>query len=77
LPNNAHNLQRVLTIDSRNSEPQNYMFAEMRTALGIPKSRDILDHIYSLPTKEDQHQAMELIRNIERTAYVHPFPAFS
>jgi hypothetical protein len=59
---------------SFDSEPQNYMFSEMRSALGIPKSQDILDHVYSLPTQEDQHQAMELIRNIERTAYVHPPP---
>ncbi|KAK0638720.1 HAD-like domain-containing protein [Cercophora newfieldiana] len=44
------------------------MFAEMRSALGIQKSQDILDHVYSLPTPEDQHEAMELIRNIERTA---------
>jgi phosphoglycolate phosphatase-like HAD superfamily hydrolase len=47
------------------------MFAEMRAALGISRSQDILDHIYSLPTPEQQHQAMELIRNIERTAYVY------
>lgn len=57
-----------------NSEPQNYMFAEMRSALGITRSQDILDHVYSLPTAEQQHHAMELIRNIERTAYV-PLPA--
>jgi phosphoglycolate phosphatase-like HAD superfamily hydrolase len=44
------------------------MFAEMRTALGIPKSRDILEHVYSLPTPEQQHQAMDLIRDIERRA---------
>ncbi|KAK4452326.1 HAD-like domain-containing protein [Podospora aff. communis PSN243] len=58
----------VFDVDGTLCEPQNYMFAEMRSALGIPKSQDILDHVYSLPTPEDQHQAMELIRNIERTA---------
>ena len=44
------------------------MFAEMRTALGIPKSRDILEHIYDLPTPDQQHAAMEKIRAVERAA---------
>jgi phosphoglycolate phosphatase-like HAD superfamily hydrolase len=44
------------------------MFSEMRSALGISKSQDILEHVYSLPTPEQQHQAMELIRDIERRA---------
>lgn len=44
------------------------MFGEMRAALGINKGTDILDHIYALPTPEAQHEAMEKIRNIERTA---------
>ncbi|GKT60380.1 haloacid dehalogenase-like hydrolase [Colletotrichum tofieldiae] len=44
------------------------MFGEMRQALGITKSVDILDHIYALPTKEAQETAMESIRQIERTA---------
>jgi phosphoglycolate phosphatase-like HAD superfamily hydrolase len=44
------------------------MFAEMRSALGISKSVDILEHVYSLPTAEQQHEAMEKIRAIERTA---------
>jgi hypothetical protein len=43
------------------------MFAEMRAALGIKKPVDFLDHIYSLPAS-DQPEAMEKIRNIERTA---------
>ena len=44
------------------------MFAEMRSVLAISKPTDILDHIYSLPTIEEQEAAMESIRNIERTA---------
>ena len=44
------------------------MFAEMRAALQISKSTDILDHIYALPTPEAQATAMEAIRQIERTA---------
>jgi hypothetical protein len=44
------------------------MFGEMRRALGIPRSVDILDHIYELPTPEQQETAMEKIREIERGA---------
>lgn len=49
------------------SEPQTYMFAEMRSSVGIPKSEDILDFIYTL-SPSDQEAAMEKIRTIERTA---------
>jgi hypothetical protein len=44
------------------------MFGEMRAVLGIPKSVDILDHIYGLPTALEQEAAMESIRQIERGA---------
>ena len=44
------------------------MFGEMRSALGIPKSVDILEHIHGLPTPEAQSAAMESIRAIERAA---------
>jgi len=37
----------------RGSLPQNYMFREMRAALGIPKSIDILDHVHSLSNVPD------------------------
>jgi phosphoglycolate phosphatase-like HAD superfamily hydrolase len=43
------------------------MFGQMRSALGITKSVDILDHIYSLPSSE-QDAAQEKIRAIERAA---------
>ncbi|KAK0728683.1 HAD-like domain-containing protein [Lasiosphaeria miniovina] len=58
----------VFDVDGTLCEPQMYMFAEMRAALGISKGTDILDHVYSLHTAEEQHHAMELIRGIERTA---------
>jgi phosphoglycolate phosphatase-like HAD superfamily hydrolase len=48
-------------------EPQNYMFAEMREVLGIPKSVDILEHVNSLP-KDEQEPAMDKIKTIERRA---------
>ncbi|KAK1749979.1 HAD-like domain-containing protein [Echria macrotheca] len=44
------------------------MFQEMRTALAIPRTTDILEHVYSLPTPEAQHRAMDQIRAIERRA---------
>lgn len=50
------------------SQPQNYMFGQMRAALNITKQTDILDHVYSLPTPEAREAAMESIRAIERTA---------
>lgn len=49
------------------------MFGEMRSALGIPKSIDILDHIYSLPAPE-QEIAQEKIRDIERKAMTSQRP---
>ncbi|TDZ39798.1 putative uncharacterized hydrolase [Colletotrichum spinosum] len=58
----------VFDVDGTLCEPQTYMFGQMRDALKITKSVDILDHIYSLPTTEAQETAMESIRQIERTA---------
>ncbi|KAK3499056.1 HAD-like domain-containing protein [Neurospora hispaniola] len=60
----------VFDMDGTLCEPQTYMFALMRSALSIPKSTDILDHIYSLPTPSAQATAMESIRSIEREAMV-------
>ncbi|KAJ2899505.1 putative uncharacterized hydrolase [Zalerion maritima] len=58
----------VFDVDGTLCQPQNYMFAEMRSVLGIQKPTDILDHIYGLPTEKERGKAMESIRNIERTA---------
>ncbi|KAK3903949.1 HAD-like domain-containing protein [Staphylotrichum tortipilum] len=58
----------VFDVDGTLCEPQTYMFTEMRSALGISKSQDILEHVYSLETPEQQHHAMEQIRDIERRA---------
>ena len=49
------------------------MFAEMRAAINIHKGIDILDHIYTLPSA-DQEVALEKIRNIERTAMASQEP---
>ncbi|KAF2458466.1 HAD-like domain-containing protein [Lineolata rhizophorae] len=58
----------VFDVDGTLCLPQNYMFAEMRAALGIQKPTDILDHIYSLPEGAPQTEAMDKIRDIERRA---------
>ncbi|KAF2674722.1 haloacid dehalogenase-like hydrolase [Microthyrium microscopicum] len=63
----------VFDVDGTLCEPQNYMFAEMREALGITKPTDILDHIYALPAAK-QEDAMESIRKIERTAMTSQKP---
>ena len=49
------------------------MFVEMRSALGISKSVDILAHIESLPLA-DQDQAMQKIRAIEQAAMAAQLP---
>ncbi|KAL2115621.1 hypothetical protein VTJ04DRAFT_9876 [Mycothermus thermophilus] len=64
----------VFDVDGTLCQPQNYMFAEMRAALNIPKSVDILSHIYSLPTPEAQSHAMSQIRAIEARAVAHQQP---
>lgn len=53
--------------------PQNYMFGEMRSALGITKGEDILDHIYSL-TESEQKEAHAKIQAIERAAMEKQIP---
>ena len=50
------------------------MFIEMRSALGIPKSVDILDHIHSLPESE-QPDAHAKIEAIERAAMSEQVPS--
>lgn len=55
------------------SIPQNYMFTEMRAALNIPKSVDILGHIASLPPAA-QPSALQTVRAIERRAMLTQTP---
>lgn len=50
------------------------MFAEMRSVLGIPKSVDILEHVYSLSPRAAQDEAMESIRAIERREMARQTP---
>lgn len=46
----------------------------MRTALGIPKSVDILSHIHTLPPTE-QSTSMTMIQEIESTAMLQMIPS--
>ncbi|KAF5656739.1 HAD superfamily hydrolase [Fusarium heterosporum] len=57
----------VFDMDGTLCEPQTYMFKEMKDALGISKTTDILEHVDTLP-KAEQPEALEKIRNIERKA---------
>lgn len=50
------------------------MFGEMRAVLGIPKSVDILEHVYSLTPRSAQDEAMESIRAIERREMARQTP---
>lgn len=63
----------VFDMDGTLCEPQNYMFASMRAAVGIPKHVDILDHIHSLPDQQ-QRDAFAQIQAIEREAMAEQVP---
>ncbi|KAL4803608.1 HAD-like domain-containing protein [Aspergillus unguis] len=64
----------VFDVDGTLCLPQNYMFGEMRAALGISKSVDILHHIRSLPSPEAQLEASNKVKAIEREAMAHQQP---
>ncbi|KAM0714986.1 hypothetical protein Q7P37_009451 [Cladosporium fusiforme] len=64
----------VFDMDGTLCEPQNYMFGEMRAALGITKQVDILDHVYALPTAEQQEEAHAKIQAVERAAMQKQVP---
>ncbi|KAF2758312.1 HAD-like protein [Pseudovirgaria hyperparasitica] len=57
----------IFDVDGTLCLPQNYMFGQMRAALKIDKSVDILEHIFSLPQPE-QDAAQDAIKSIEREA---------
>jgi len=49
------------------------MFSEMRSAVGIPKGEDILDHIHALP-EQQQSDAFAKVQAIERKAMGEQVP---
>ncbi|KAK9251295.1 HAD-like domain-containing protein [Lipomyces tetrasporus] len=63
----------IFDMDGTLCLPQTWMFSEMRRVLGIAKSVDIIDHIYSLEVAE-QEVAHEKVRQVERTAMVQMKP---
>ncbi|KAK9333977.1 HAD-like domain-containing protein [Lipomyces starkeyi] len=63
----------IFDMDGTLCLPQTWMFSEMRRVLGIARSVDILDHIYSLDVAE-QEIAHEKVRQVERTAMVQMKP---
>ncbi|KXT14929.1 hypothetical protein AC579_3080 [Pseudocercospora musae] len=63
----------VFDMDGTLCEPQNYMFGEMREALQIDNKIDILDHIHSLPEKE-QRKAFGKVQEIESRAMEKQVP---
>jgi hypothetical protein len=58
----------LLMIDGTLCLPQNWMFGHMRQALGIDDKVDILEHIESLPTKEEQRLAHAKVEKVEEGA---------
>ncbi|RDA87129.1 hypothetical protein CP532_4247 [Ophiocordyceps camponoti-leonardi (nom. inval.)] len=63
----------IFDMDGTLCQPQTYMFAEMRTALGIASSVDILHHIEGLPLHR-QPAAADAIRAIETRAMLLQSP---
>ncbi|KAK4503397.1 hypothetical protein PRZ48_004312 [Zasmidium cellare] len=63
----------VFDMDGTLCEPQNYMFGQMREALGITKQTDILDHIHALP-EPAQSEAFAKVQQIESDAMVKQTP---
>ncbi|KAJ5898933.1 hydrolase [Penicillium taxi] len=58
----------VFDMDGTLCLPQHHMFKEMRDALGIDGSIDILHHIRDLPTPEDRAAAAKKVQEVERRA---------
>ncbi|KAB8248277.1 HAD-like domain-containing protein [Aspergillus flavus] len=59
----------VFDVDGTLCLPQNHMFVKMRESLGIlHKDIDILHHISSLPTPEQQLEAADKIKAVEQEA---------
>ncbi|KAJ5781707.1 HAD-superfamily hydrolase subfamily IA variant 3 [Penicillium psychrosexuale] len=63
----------VFDVDGTLCLPQNYMFRQMREALGIDSSVDILHHIRELPV-EEQPTAVSKVQAVERRAMADQQP---
>jgi hypothetical protein len=58
----------VLIADGTLCLPQNWMFGQMREALGIDNKADILAYIESLPSPEEQQLAHAIVEKVEEEA---------
>jgi hypothetical protein len=58
----------VLILDGTLCLPQNWMFGQMREALGIDNKTDVLTYIESLPTPGDRLAAHAKIEKVEEDA---------
>ncbi|OJJ49255.1 hypothetical protein ASPZODRAFT_13980 [Penicilliopsis zonata CBS 506.65] len=74
LPNAPRLAGVVFDVDGTLCLPQHYMFSEMRAALGIDKSIDILQHIRDLPTSQEREAAVQKVRDVEREAMLKQEP---
>ncbi|KAF7717617.1 Uncharacterized protein PECH_005350 [Penicillium ucsense] len=64
----------VFDVDGTLCLPQHHMFTEMRDALGIEESVDILNHIRDLPTAEERDAAIARVQDVERRAMLGQEP---
>ncbi|KAJ5172949.1 hydrolase [Penicillium capsulatum] len=64
----------VFDVDGTLCLPQYNMFQEMRDALGIDSSTDILHHIRELPTREEHEAAIAKVQAVERRAMTDQQP---
>jgi hypothetical protein len=64
----SHFWSHLLSVDGTLCLPQNWMFGKMREALGMDDKTDILTHINSLKTQEEQFLAHAKIEKIEEEA---------
>ncbi|KAJ5544714.1 HAD-superfamily hydrolase subfamily IA variant 3 [Penicillium sp. DV-2018c] len=63
----------VFDVDGTLCLPQHHMFTEMREALGIDRSTDILEHIRGLP-EGDRAAAVSIVQAVERRAMLDQQP---
>ncbi|KAJ5086796.1 hydrolase [Penicillium alfredii] len=64
----------VFDVDGTLCLPQHHMYTEMRAALGIDKSIDILHHIRDLPTPEERAAAVTKVQTVEQRAMLEQQP---
>ncbi|KAJ5391397.1 hydrolase [Penicillium cosmopolitanum] len=64
----------VFDVDGTLCLPQHHMFSEMREALGIDASTDILHHIRDIETPAERAEAVAKVQDVERRAMLNQEP---